>query len=352
MLKKRRHGFTLIELLVVIAIIAVLIALLLPAVQQAREAARRTQCKNNLKQLGLALHNYHDIANTFPPGWVYDLNRSPAATALNAAGTNAVDCWGWQAFLLPQLDQTPLYNMINFNLGHDASTSTGNGYAACMTKLTAIRCPSDEGYGIVVATQTGPAYGGWSSYAGIAGANTNPLSTAVPFLSVFIDGTAAAASPNTVSQMGGTFGANSKVTIGTIMDGSSNTIVVGERSYVQFGGNKFEGLCATWVGTHPSNGTLFETANGIALTVGACNVATDPQVAINAAFHKQGINIPAVALGAPVPDTWYHGFGSNHGSFCNFLMADGSVRTLAENINAVTYQNLANIADGNVIGEF
>src|SRR5581483_8700238 len=100
-----KKGFTLIELLVVIAIIAILIALLLPAVQQAREAARRTQCKNNLKQLGLALHNYHDNFNTFPPGGVN-----------GTAATSNYQGWGWSIMLLPQIDQAPLYNQINFSL--------------------------------------------------------------------------------------------------------------------------------------------------------------------------------------------------------------------------------------------
>src|SRR5690554_1438742 len=95
-----RSAFTLIELLVVIAIIAVLIALLLPAVQQAREAARRSQCKNNLKQIGLALHNYHDIYNTLPPGVVHK------AGGLNTAG---LADYGWGTFILPQLEQTALF---------------------------------------------------------------------------------------------------------------------------------------------------------------------------------------------------------------------------------------------------
>src|SRR5689334_25410189 len=108
----RRRAFTLIELLVVIAIIAVLIALLLPAVQQAREAARRTQCKNNLKQIGLALHNYHDTFRLFPPGYV-DRNGNPNLTPDNDLGPG----WGWAAFLLPYIDQSPLYSPINFNVG-------------------------------------------------------------------------------------------------------------------------------------------------------------------------------------------------------------------------------------------
>jgi len=111
MLKRSRpircHGFTLIELLVVIAIIAVLIALLLPAVQQAREAARRSQCKNNLKQMGLALHNYHDTVSVFPPGAFYH-------------GSNGAERYGtgfsFHVMLLPYLDQTPRYNAFDFNV--------------------------------------------------------------------------------------------------------------------------------------------------------------------------------------------------------------------------------------------
>src|SRR5438046_8506813 len=99
----RVRGFTLIELLVVIAIIAVLISLLLPAVQSAREAARRAQCINNLKQIGLALHNYHDTIGKFPPGGISDTGW---------AGT----WWDWPAFILPHMEQTPLYNAINFSL--------------------------------------------------------------------------------------------------------------------------------------------------------------------------------------------------------------------------------------------
>src|SRR6201996_1630152 len=114
---RRSKGFTLIELLVVIAIIAVLIALLLPAVEQAREAARRTQCKNNLKQMGLALHNYHDTNNTFPPGWI-------------GQSTAAYSGFGWNTMLLPSIDQGPLYNSLaqssipNMLTGLAANTST------------------------------------------------------------------------------------------------------------------------------------------------------------------------------------------------------------------------------------
>jgi len=136
MLKKRLKGFTLIELLVVIAIIAVLIALLLPAVQQAREAARRTQCKNNLKQLGLAMHNYHDTHRVLPPA--YFPGRMVDGSLHQWRG------WSGQALMLPYLDQTPLYNLANFNLGiiGDGATESIN-IPATMTRLEAMRCPSD-----------------------------------------------------------------------------------------------------------------------------------------------------------------------------------------------------------------
>jgi prepilin-type N-terminal cleavage/methylation domain-containing protein len=123
----RRRGFTLIELLVVIAIIAILIALLLPAVQQAREAARRTQCKNNLKQIGLALHNYHDAHDCFPFGW------GGTRPATGSPGYSAI------SQLLPFFDQAPLYNTINFSL---PLTDPANDVPR-RQELPILRCPSD-----------------------------------------------------------------------------------------------------------------------------------------------------------------------------------------------------------------
>ncbi|MCB1129315.1 MAG: DUF1559 domain-containing protein, partial [Verrucomicrobiae bacterium] len=123
-----RRGFTLIELLVVIAIIAILIALLLPAVQQAREAARRTECKNKLKQLGLALHNYHDTFRAFPAAFYRGTTTSPG--------------WGWGTMILPYIDQAPLYNQWVMTVSYD----NGQNQTARRTKLAAYKCPSDLAY--------------------------------------------------------------------------------------------------------------------------------------------------------------------------------------------------------------
>ena len=140
-----RRGFTLIELLVVISIIAVLIALLLPAVQQAREAARRSQCKNNIKQMGLAFHNYHDVFNTFPPAWI-----SGSATGPTNGSTTETGCWGWGAMLLPHLDQAPLYNVVQPGpLTLSQNLAAGGAQAAALkTPLAAFRCASDVGPGV------------------------------------------------------------------------------------------------------------------------------------------------------------------------------------------------------------
>ena len=215
---RNRRGFTMIELLVVIAIIALLIALLLPAVQQAREAARRTQCKNNLKQIGLALHNYHDVAKTFPPGWVYDPSRPTPNAPTN--------CWGWSALLLPQLDQVPLYSQLNFNVGFsgglDASGLNSNAGVTGpeATLLSVFRCPSDDG-SEHVSSGAGTSgldmnYGGRSNYPGV---NGGLLLDLLP-----------------ISDHGGTFGENSHRGLRDMTDGCSNCVVVCERAWKEVDG--------------------------------------------------------------------------------------------------------------------
>ena len=147
----RYRAFTLIELLVVIAIIAVLIALLLPAVQSAREAARRIQCSNNLKQIGIALHNYHDAIGAFPPGYLSLMD--PVTFDNDGPG------WGWASFSLNQMEQLPVYNSINFVLGIEFPANQ----TARLTVLGSFLCPSDawrqDTFTVVDATTTGTTPG-------------------------------------------------------------------------------------------------------------------------------------------------------------------------------------------------
>jgi prepilin-type N-terminal cleavage/methylation domain-containing protein len=140
-----RKGFTLIELLVVIAIIAVLIALLLPAVQAAREAARRIQCVNNMKQLGLAINKYHDIANSFPPGRIW----APSSTQAFPTSLAGVQNTPWFVLMLPQFEQQPLFNSFNFALGSEGPNRPFPlGFIANTTvestKVALFQCPSDN----------------------------------------------------------------------------------------------------------------------------------------------------------------------------------------------------------------
>jgi prepilin-type N-terminal cleavage/methylation domain-containing protein/prepilin-type processing-associated H-X9-DG protein len=194
-MNERRRGFTLIELLVVIAIIAVLIALLLPAVQAAREAARRIQCVNNLKQLGLAVMNYHDVNSAFPP------------TANNSSATATPD-FAMKAKLLPFLEQTPLYNALNNSfLYNDA-----NNFTVRITQVNAFLCPSDANIpngATTVAGMTGQA--GYHSYP-------NNIGTFARNSGNLYDGPA--------YEMGATTGPT--VTIATVTDGTSNTAVFSE----------------------------------------------------------------------------------------------------------------------------
>src|SRR4051794_21838464 len=201
MKKTTRRGFTLIELLVVIAIIAVLIALLLPAVQAAREAARRAQCVNNLKQLGLAIHNYHSSVGVFPPGIVTTQDGNFSGNGLGTWTT-----WSPQAMLLPYLEQTPLYNAANFSWaccfdGPDADAINSTVY---LTRIGSFLCPSDGNAGTEQI----------NSYVGCLGSSTRQAPA---------DGVT-----NGVFQVyDGNF-RTASVTIAQATDGTSNTIAFSE----------------------------------------------------------------------------------------------------------------------------
>ena len=347
--KIRRNAFTLIELLVVIAIIAILIALLVPAVQKVREAAARLQCTNNLKQIGLGLHQYHDAYKQFPPGYI-DGNTDPSSTPDNDVGPG----WGWASFLLPYLDQGNLYSQINFKVG----VGVGVNVQVSQTQLAVFQCPSDgiqQNVPIYDSSFTNPiatvAHGnyvgcnGWVECFGNAGGNYQPSS----------DGGAAQDGDGAQTGTGwagnGLFYRNSQIKIAHVTDGLSNTIVVGERcaahSPSTWTGAVTKGRCPAWMATQgwtapytlPSlapntgNGTAYDNADYNEALVLA---------------HGNRTHVPNADHPNFDPDT----FWSMHPGGANHLFGDGSVHFLSSSINPTTYQWMCTIAGGEVVGDW
>ena len=288
-----RRAFTLIELLVVIAIIAVLIALLLPAVQQAREAAKRTQCRNNMHQLGLALHNYHDTHGCFPPGRIGGPASSNSQELSHAMFTH----------LLPFLDETAVYNAYNFSLpgsetraAHDdggkgiANTTAGTRY------LAQLQCPSD------LRPFRTSASGQW--YMWNLSVNYVPCWGSLP--------TGCPRNPSS-TDANGMFANNSRVRIRDMRDGTSQTIAIGER-------RKFKnshGTCAGFPGCRYY-----------------CTCASSASIPIN-----------------PPNSTASGQFSSKHEGGAFFLLADGAVRFLSENVDMRTFQSLSTIKGNEIIDD-
>lgn len=308
------RGFTLIELLVVIAIIAILIALLLPAVQQAREAARRSQCKNNMKQIGLAMHNYHDVFRMFP-------------TPSTAPGGPNMDVnwgWPWSVRILPYLDQAPLYAQLNVGIGLVPNTPpTANNFATALpgtienlmtTPIPVFLCPSSSGQTV------------------------NKFQRNLGTL-MYVMNHQICVVPNT-SQRPISLG------ISDILDGTSNTFLAGEKNLKDTGPNQTPG--AVWGTGRPNCGSRLHIMSAHAPLNTPFDGSHD---ATNNCYIE---NTPALATRAAA--TSIH-VGGGH-----FLMCDGAVRFVSENIHTApvpgtltgnfVYQNLFNIDDGNAIGDF
>ena len=294
---RMRRGFTLIELLVVIAIIGILVALLLPAVQQAREAARRTQCKNNLKQLGLALHNYHDTHSMLPPAWV------GVDPQLSTAYVHGLNGWGWGAKVLPQLDQAPLYSRMNFS---QSVLASGN-LELRGTPLAVFRCPSDSGaqrFTIRSHEDDSPlAELATGNYIGNFGTTEMHACEDLP--------------PGMSCQGNGVLFHNSSLRLGDVLDGLTQTFFVGERRTVEN-----LGWFSTWAGFIPEGE---EAAQRI----------------LGSADHTPNH-----------PNNHFDDFGSNHVGGAHFLLGDGSVRFISASINQQTYLSLATRHGRDVPGEF
>ena len=326
----RRPGFTLIELLVVIAIIAVLIALLLPAVQQAREAARRSQCKNNLKQIGLALHNYESSYTTLPPG-----------LCLTFSGSDWGE-WGPQARLLPFMDQAALQNLINFSVSYHNPQNV----KACSTRVGVFLCPSE-----VNDRQSFP-YG--------TAAPQYPLSYAANMGSWLVYNPVTGATGN------GAFGVNRKIRLGDFTDGTSNSLAFSEvktfqpilltggtppttipsdpASVATFGGSNLETEDAhvEWV-----EGRVQQ--NGFTTTF-----VPNTKVPYTSSGVTYNVDYTSAEEGDSPTDITYSAVTSRsfHVGIVQSLLMDGSVRSISENIDLNTWRSLGTRSGGEVTGEF
>lgn len=374
MVKRAKKGFTLIELLVVIAIIAVLVALLLPAVQQAREAARRSTCKNSLKQIGIALHNYHDTFNVLPPGLCVAgepptgdpiLPSDPTILTINAPTLGAV---GWGTYMLPFFDQAPLYKKMNLKtaVGHN-----GN-FAHTDTVLSMTRCPSDIGDDQI---ESNGQMQGTTNYLGNFGIGTPQMQLNPKFVQ-------------------GIFGHNTKVRIRDIKDGTSNVFLVVERRLTRSstawaaGGagtvdptsgvtgitsiTEQQGGANFWSGTRnitggaaevlattyfneaqmhdpavvPRSGSINATvANGVETNGYRINKTGPMGAGGGSAVFNQPLTQQLQDWNTVGPSSWHTGG-------CQVLLGDGTVRFLTENINMTTYTDMSRRSDGATLGAF
>jgi len=367
------RAFTLIELLVVIAIIGVLIALLLPAVQAAREAARRAQCTNNMKQIGIALHNYHDQGGAFPPGGM-TVYQNPWASTNAGAGANS-SFLSWRAMILPQMEQSAVYNAVNVNLNTWAGgTGSGEMYTAWITVFNTWLCPSDPGNKGGLRPSSG-AMGNYpagtnpinpatnqpspvtpvSNYAGSFGDNYagGPLNGGLPWETYSCPPPTIL--PNGKPRVGwdGYWGTNRGcdfaygngqlrgvfdyttmqfTKISDMLDGTSNTLMVGEVLPERAADSNF------WHGNGATAGTTVPLN---------WNSNTYPADGPNCNGNWQASSAP---LGCRYSAA-AKGFASIHPGGANFLLGDGSVKFLKQSINIVPYNALGSKAGGEVISQ-
>ena len=307
----RRRGFTLIELLVVIAIIAVLIALLLPAVQQAREAARRTQCKNHLKQIGLAMHNYHDTHQTFPSDaiWAYYPNST----------TSVQRNFSWVCAILPFIDQAPVYGAINFE--SPAFNQQLGPRLLQQWSNAALKCPSDSGFGDTLpqglATMSYGVSQGWDWWNRDASGQDTRLA--------------------------GIFQTRTHTRIARIIDGTSNTIMAGECDSSNNTGSQFSGTRKRIAGEKVFRACLLATqVNWDSMAGGGVS----PQTPAQPLRYPDGTapgNPPTWWRTSPYPlapfyiaayamNSEWPGPASQHVGGAHFLLADGTVKFLSNGI--------------------
>jgi prepilin-type N-terminal cleavage/methylation domain-containing protein/prepilin-type processing-associated H-X9-DG protein len=291
----KRQAFTLIELLVVIAIIAILIALLVPAVQKVREAAARSQCQNNLKQIALAAQNYHDSFKRFPPA--LNFPNPPAGWDKEP---DPGKYYGLHVALFPYYEQGSLRDKLVVNVPNPHSTNCMGPNSIGATVIGLLICPTESQWPSGPVGMFGNLYFGLTSYGGCSG-------------------TSATTSVAAASLKNGIFFMNSRVRHGLITDGSSNTLMFGERSRMNLAVTSSSQALGGWA-----------WANDLAQEDNTMNASQLPDGA-----GPHGLDV----------------FGSQHsgGSISNFAFADGTVRSISNNISIVTFQRLASRNDGQVV---
>lgn len=296
-----KKGFTLVELLVVIAIIGILIALLLPAVQAAREAARRMQCTNNFKQIGIALHNYHDVNNAFPAAWrAYDLDEGPGHACIYGDPG-----WGWGAAILPFMEQQSLRTICNL----DKSVNDAENDAARKTFLNAYFCPSEprSDYTFTLA-ESGLLDHEEDEEEGGGHDHSHASDDKVTFAFANYIASIGTINLHNGEEYGhggiyegknfvtdGAFYHNSELNMNAFLDGLSNTIFIGERTSEKM-------HLSSWVGMPPGEGCIPAIVSG----------------SFYGGFKNSGAK---------------HGFSSRHSGGANFLLGDGSVKFVPETVS-------------------
>lgn len=348
-----RLGFTLVELLVVIAIIGVLVALLLPAVQMAREAARRTQCGNNLKQQGIALHLYHDTHGSLPSGYVsFQTNNGtgPAGAAIDPLTWDAAPGWGWSSMLLVYLEQSPLDGTLDRRLPIWDPLHTNS----IQTSLSVFRCPSSAGQRepFVVLDQSGQPltrYGrpitlGRSDYVANHGqeecwGDCSSADEALVFTDIYTGQTQMVTVRGDVSRVAdGPFFRNSTTTFGQVQDGLSNTIFVGEHS------SRLSDK--TWVGVVPGayvHPRILSPENGAETAATLTLVHSGPaggELDITGFPIIHPVNYPTLHVGQMYAD---------HPDGGNVLFGDGSVRFITETIGLYPFAEMSSMNDGEFV---
>ena len=307
-----RRGFTLIELLVVIAIIAVLIALLLPAVQQAREAARRTQCRNNLHQIGLALHNYHDTHGVFPYSHMRVSGYGcTSPDRIIGCGAN------WMTLILPFIDEAALYNTFNFDLSWSVPANT----TVAQAMLKQYTCPS---MGRPKVGDDTLNCGGWQYTQAAEGhyaVNRSNITASALDYRCYYDNTNVCR-----DDVRGIMYLNSRITVSDVDDGLSNTLLGGEclRSYMSFNGPWVWRQSIGWANAHHTTGTSRSVGAPMA---GYGDIGVGSSTRIN------------------------NSFGSMHEGGAFFVFADGAVKFLSVNMDTNTYRALGTIEGQEIVDD-